>query len=156
MRLNKVIKLVIFIVICELAGIIGSFFTAPAISGWYAGLAKPALNPPGWVFGPVWTALYALMGIAVFLIWERGAGKALAVFGGQLFLNTIWSIIFFGAQNPGWALADLILLWLAIIWTMVLFFRISRLAGWLLLPYIIWVSFAGYLNYSIWILNLAA
>ena len=151
-------KLIIAIVVCQLAGVIGSIFTVSAIPTWYATLAKPALNPPSWVFGPVWTALYALMGIAAFLVWNQGWGRkdvrrALTVFGIQLVLNALWSIIFFGLHSPGWAFADIIALWLAIVWTMVLFYRISKPAMWLLVPYILWVSFATYLNYSIYVLN---
>ncbi len=158
MRVNNFFKLVIAIVVSELAGVIGSFFTISAIPTWYAGLIKPALNPPSWVFGPAWTTLYALMGIAAFLVWKigwerRDVKMALGVFSVQLFLNAIWSIIFFGLQSPGWALVDITLLWLAIVWTIVVFYKISRPAAWLLVPYILWVSFASYLNYSIWVLN---
>ena len=164
MKLNNFFKLVIAIGVSELAGIIGSVFTISAIPNWYAGLVKPALNPPAWVFGPAWTTLYALMGIAAFLIWSsyakasEGQAKrqikiALGVFGIQLFLNAIWSIIFFGLHSPGWALVDIVLLWLAIVWTMVVFYKISRPAAYLLVPYLLWVSFASYLNYAIWVLN---
>lgn len=158
MRLNNIFKLVIAIAVSELAGIIGSFFTVSAIPTWYAGLVKPALNPPSWVFGPVWTTLYALMGVAAFLVWRMGWEKkdvraALGVFGVQLFLNAVWSIIFFGLHSPGWALVDIAALWLAIIWTMVVFYKISKPAAYLLVPYFLWVSFASYLNYSIWISN---
>ncbi len=125
---------------------------------WYAELVKPALTPPSWVFGPAWTTLYALMGIAAFLVWKQGWEKkrvkvALGVFGVQLFLNVIWSIIFFGFKSPGWALVDIVLLWLAIVLTLAAFYKVSKPAAYLLLPYILWVSFALYLNYSIWILN---
>ncbi len=148
----------IAVVISELAGALGSIFTISAIPNWYAGLVKPALNPPSWVFGPAWTTLYALMGIAAFLVWKEGWGRrevkaALAVFGLQFFLNAIWSIIFFGLQSPFWAFVDIIALWLAILWTIVAFYRISKPAAYLLLPYILWVSFAAYLNASIWLLN---
>jgi len=158
MKLNNFFKLVIAIVVSELAGIIGSIFTVSAIPNWYAGIVKPALNPPSWVFGPAWTTLYALMGIAAFLIWKSGwekkeIKKALGVFGIQLFLNAFWSIIFFGLQNPFWAFVEIIVLWLAILWTVLAFYKISRPAAYLLLPYILWVSFAAYLNYSIWMLN---
>jgi tryptophan-rich sensory protein len=158
MRVNNFFKLVIAIGISELAGIIGSVFTISAIPNWYAGLVKPALNPPAWVFGPAWTTLYALMGIAAFLIWRMGWERkevkmALGVFGIQLFLNAIWSIIFFGLQNPGWALVNIIFLWLAIVWTIAVFYKISKPAAYLLVPYLLWVSFASYLNYSIWALN---
>ncbi len=158
MKLNSFSKLLISIVISELAGIIGTFFTISAIPTWYVTLAKPALNPPSWIFGPVWTTLYALMGIAAFLVWKKGwdradVRKALSVFGLQLVLNAVWSIIFFGLHSPFWALVDITLMWLTIVWTMTLFYKISKPALWLLVPYILWVSFAAYLNYSIWMLN---
>ncbi|MBI4132567.1 MAG: tryptophan-rich sensory protein [Candidatus Sungbacteria bacterium] len=158
MKINNFWRLVIAVVVSELAGVIGSVFTVSAIPNWYAGLIKPAVNPPSWVFGPVWTTLYALMGVAAFLIWKKGFEQrdvkiALGIFGVQLVLNTVWSIIFFGLQSPGWALVDITLLWLAIVWTMVVFHKISKPAAYLLLPYILWVSFASYLNYVIWVLN---
>ena len=158
MRVNNFFKLVIAIAVSETAGIIGSFFTISAIPTWYAGLVKPALNPPAWVFGPAWTTLYALMGIAAFLVWKNGWERkdvraALGIFSIQLFLNATWSIIFFGLKNPGWALVDIAALWLAIVWTMLVFYKISKPAAYLLMPYLLWVSFAAYLNYSIWMLN---
>lgn len=158
MKIHNVFKLIFAIAVAELAGIIGSFFTISAIPNWYAGLVKPSLNPPAWIFGPVWTVLYVLMGVAAFLVWKNGWQRkdvrtALGVFGVQLLLNAIWSIIFFGFQSPGWALVDIILLWLAIIWTISIFYKISRPAAHLLLPYLFWVSFALYLNYAIWVLN---
>ena len=158
MKFNNFFKLAIAIVVAGLAGAIGSVFTVSAIPNWYAGLVKPALNPPSWVFGPAWTTLYALMGIAAFLIWKSGwdkkeVKKALGVFGIQLVLNALWSIIFFGLHSPGWALVDIIALWFAVVWTMVVFYIISKPAAYLLVPYILWVSFASYLNYSIWMLN---
>lgn len=142
----------------ELAGIIGSVFTVSSIPIWYASLIRPGFSPPNWIFGPVWTTLYALMGIAAFLVWRKGLPNkdvkvALGLFLGQLVLNSLWSIIFFGLQNPGAALVEIIFLWLAIVATIVAFARISKLAAWLLVPYILWVSFAAYLNYSIWLLN---
>lgn len=158
MKINNIFKLIIAIVVSELAGIIGLVFTTPSIAGWYAGLVKPALNPPAWVFGPVWTTLFALMGIAAFLVWKNGLDRkdvkiALGIFIGQLVLNTLWSIIFFGLHNPGLAFIEIIFLWLAILATIIAFTKISWPAVWLLVPYILWVSFAGYLNYSIWQLN---
>ncbi len=158
MKSNSIFKLIIAIVACELAGIIGSLFTISAIPNWYATLVKPAFNPPSSVFGPVWTTLYALMGIAAFLVWKKGfrrmdVRKALLVFGVQLILNATWSIVFFGLQSPAWALVNIIALWFAIVSTMILFYKISKPAMWLLVPYILWVSFAMYLNYSIWMLN---
>lgn len=158
MSRNNVFKLIIAIFISELAGIIGSVFTAPSITGWYAGIVKPDINPPAWVFGPVWTTLFALMGIAAFLIWKKGLDRkdvkiALYIFGGQLILNTLWSIIFFGLHSPGAALIEIIFLWVAILATIITFAKISKPAAWLLIPYILWVSFAGYLNFTIWTLN---
>ncbi len=158
MKLNNTFKLIIAVGVSELAGIIGSVFTVSAIPNWYAGLMKPVLNPPSWVFGPTWTTLYALMGVAAFLIWKTGWEKrevrmALGAFGIQLFLNAVWSVIFFGLHSPGWALVDIAALWLAIVWTMIVFYKISKPAAYLLIPYILWVSFASYLNYAIWTLN---
>jgi tryptophan-rich sensory protein len=152
------IKLGVAIIVSELAGIIGSVFTSPNIAGWYNTLQKPELAPPNWVFGPLWTTLFALMGIAAFLIWRKGLDKrgvkiALGIFIGQLVLNTLWSIIFFGQQSPGGAFIEIIILWLAIVATIIAFARISKLAAWLLVPYIAWVTFATYLNHSIWMLN---
>ena len=160
MSLNKFVKLVGAVVVCEMAGVVGSIFTTPSIPGWYSSLTKPAINPPSWVFAPVWTTLFLLMGIAVFLVWNKGLKDkktkiALTVFGVQLVLNTLWSIIFFGYHQPGWAFAEIIVLWLAIFISIVYFAKISRLAAWLLVPYILWVSFASYLNFSIWDLNKA-
>lgn len=151
-------KLIITIGISELAGVVGVFFTAPAIPTWYAELAKPALDPPAWVFGPVWTTLYFLMGVAAFLVWQRDINRrnvkiALGVFVVQLALNALWSILFFGMRNPGVAFIEIIFLWVAISATIVVFAKISRSAAWLLVPYIAWVSFAAYLNYVIWTLN---
>lgn len=167
--------MILFIFISELAGVIGSIFTAPAIATWYTVLNKPALNPPAWVFGPAWTTLFALMGIAAFLVWSSFASPsrkaadeqskasegqekrkikiALILFGVQLVLNTLWSIIFFGLHSLGGALIEIIFLWLAILATIVAFARVSKSAAWLLTPYILWVSFAAYLNYAIWVLN---
>jgi len=158
MKINNTFKLIIAIAVSELAGIIGSVFTTPSIAGWYAGIVKPALNPPAWVFGPVWTTLFALMGIAAFLIWKKGLDRrdvkiAFGIFLGQLVLNTLWSVIFFGLHSPGGALVEIAFLWLAILATIIVFAKISKPAAWLLLPYILWVSFAGYLNFSIWTLN---
>lgn len=158
MKFKDLSKLVIGIGVSELAGILGAIFTTPSITGWYATLAKPEFSPPNWIFGPVWTTLYALMGIAAFLVWKKGLDRrdvkiALCIFVGQLVLNMLWSIIFFGLRSPGGALIEIIFLWLAILSTIVIFAKISQLATWLLLPYILWVSFAAYLNYSIWMLN---
>jgi len=151
MKIISPIKLIVSILATELAGIVGSFFTVSSVDSWYQFLIKPVGNPPSWVFGPVWTILYALMGISFYLIWTSKAEKitkqtAMIVFGGQLVLNAFWSIIFFGARNPFYALIDIVLMWLAIIITMLWFRKISRPAFLLLVPYIIWVTYAAYLN----------
>jgi translocator protein len=156
--MKKIAQIIVFIAIAQGAGIIGSLFTVGSVDTWFATLSKPEVNPPSWIFGPVWASLYTLMGIAAFLVWQKGWHRknvkmALGVFGIQLFLNAVWSVIFFGMQNPGWALADIALLWLAIVWTIAVFYRISKPAAYLLVPYLLWVSFAAYLNYAIWTLN---
>lgn len=158
MKTSGLLKLVAAIVVSELAGVVGSLFTTPSVASWYPTLVKPAFNPPAWVFGPIWTTLFALMGIAAYLVWKRGLNRkdvkiALVIFIGQLVLNTLWSIIFFSWHSPGGAFAEVILLWLAILATIITFARVSKPAAWLLAPYILWVSFAAYLNYAIWALN---
>jgi len=139
-----------------LAGGVGSL-TPP--DAWYAALEKPPLNPPGWVFGPVWTTLYVLMAVAAWLVWrERWRSPVvlpLLFYGVQLFLNAIWSPLFFGMHRPDLALVDLIAMWFAIAVTSFLFWRIRALAGAMLIPYMAWVTFAGYLNAGIWWLNRA-
>jgi translocator protein len=155
--MRKALELALSIFIAEAAGAVGSLFTVPAISGWYATLARPALAPPNWVFGPVWTTLFALMGTAAYMVWrlrrEHRARIALCVYAAQLVLNVLWSALFFGLRNPGAALVEIAALWVAIALTAVLFYRVSRGAAYLLLPYLMWVSFAAYLNWQIWLLN---
>jgi len=156
--MKKAIRVLIFILICEGAGIIGSVFTMPSIPGWYAGLSKPPFNPPSWIFGPVWTILYAMMGLSAYLIYQSGIGKkevkrALAVFAVQLLLNTLWSIVFFGVHMIFAAVIVILLLWGMILVTIIVFHRISKAAAYLLIPYILWVSFATVLNISLYILN---
>ncbi len=139
------------------AGAIGSMFTPGA---WYDSLAKPSWTPPGAVFGPVWTVLYLLMGGAAWLVWQRagfrGAGTALAVFLVQLACNALWSYLFFGLRRPDLALADIVILWTLILVATVLFWRQTRPAGILLLPYLAWVGFATGLNFAIWRMNVGA
>lgn len=158
MKIKEISALLIALAIPQLVGGIGSLFTTPQIPGWYASLIKSPLNPPGWVFGPVWTTLFLLMGIAAFLVYQKGwqrkdVKRALEVFGLQLVLNTLWSILFFGLHNPLAAFIEIFLLWLAILWTIVTFYNVSRPAAYLLIPYIAWVSFAIFLNGSIVWLN---
>jgi len=151
-------KLIISLALPQLAGVIGSLFTYTAVTSWYATLTKPEFAPPNWVFAPVWTTLFVLMGMSAFLIWEKGSSRAdvrfaLFLFLSQLLLNTLWSVIFFGSRSFGWALIELILLWLALAATIIAFARISKIAGLLLVPYLGWVTFAGILNFAIWSLN---
>ena len=158
MNKNNIFKFFVSIIVCELAGIIGSFYTFDAIPNWYNYLVKSPLNPPSWGFGPVWTILYILMAISLFLVWKQGVSrvevkKAIYIFSFQLLLNTLWSILFFGLHSPILALIEIVFMWLSILWTMIAFYKISKLATWLLLPYILWVSFASYLNFSVWWLN---
>ena len=124
---------------------------------WFAALKKPSWNPPGWVFGPVWTALYAMMAVAAWLVWRRGGfaaqGRPLGAFLAQLALNALWTPLFFGLHRPGVAFAEILLLWLAIAWTIALFWRVQRAAAWLLVPYLAWVGFAAVLNGTLWRLN---
>ncbi|MFH0869632.1 MAG: TspO/MBR family protein [archaeon] len=151
--MRKEVKLIISVVVCLLAGAVGSLFTTPAIPVWYASLAKPVFNPPSWLFGPVWTLLFIMMGIAFYLVWRKEEGGAMKAFMAQLVLNVIWSVIFFGFRNPSWALVEIIVLWVMILVTMMKFFKVDRKAGYLLVPYLLWVSFATILNVAIVVLN---
>lgn len=152
--LKSAIALAAWLVLCFGAATLGAMFTP---GDWYAALKKPAWNPPGWVFGPVWTALYTAMAVAAWLVWRRGGfakqRRPLTLFLGQLALNAGWTPLFFGLCSPGLALAEILLLWLAIAMTLVAFLRISRVAAWLLIPYLLWVSFAAVLNFALWRLN---
>lgn len=155
---NRLVELAGCVLGCELAGGIGALFTTPNIPTWYASLAKPSFTPPAWVFGPVWTLLYAMMGAALWLVRQAPAKKgakrmAYAAFAVQLALNVLWSLAFFGLKSPAYGVAVIVLLWLAIAATIVLFWRFDRKAALLLLPYLAWVSFASLLNYSIFALN---
>jgi translocator protein len=157
-KVEDVVRLVVSLVICQCAGLIGSFFTITSIPTWYATIQKPGFTPPNWVFGPAWITLYALMGIAAFLIWRKGFDKpgvigALTLFLAQLILNAFWSVVFFGFQSPAAGFVVIVLLWMVILFTILRFFRLSTAAGVLLIPYILWVTFASVLNFSIWILN---
>jgi benzodiazapine receptor len=144
------------IIICQLAGAIGSFFTISAIPGWYATLQKPWFTPPNWLFGPVWISLYALMGLSLYLVWQKGLGKnrlAVGIFAVQLALNALWSFLFFGLQSPLLGLMGILALWVMIALSIWAFYRIDKRAGYLLIPYIVWVSIATALNYYVWLLN---
>lgn len=149
-----VLGLLGWLAVCFAAAALGGLFRPGA---WYAQLQKPAWNPPNWIFGPVWTLLYAMMAVAAWLVWQRGGWAAqrgpLAAFGLQLLFNALWSPLFFGLRKPGLALADIGLLWLALLATVVLFWQARPLAGALLMPYQLWVTFAAALNYTLWRLN---
>ena len=155
---KNIIKLVVSLIACLAAGAIGSIFTRSAIPTWYATLAKPSFSPPNWLFAPVWTALYILMGVSAFLVWRKGSADkgvrvALIVFLVQLVINVLWSFIFFGMQSPMFGLVVISILWLAILATVILFYRVSRVASVLLWPYLLWVTFATVLNGAVWMLN---
>lgn len=139
-----------------MAGVIGSILTGPSVPVWYTGLQKPAFAPPNWLFAPVWITLFTLMGISLYLVWEKKENikVPLILFGIQLILNIVWSLLFFGLQSPFYALIEIIILWIAILLTIVSFYKVSKRAGILLLPYISWVSLATILNYYIWLLNI--
>jgi len=154
----NLISLAIAVTIPVAVGGLSGFITAQGVRDWYPTLIKPSFNPPAWVFGPVWTLLYLMMGIAAFMVWQRGWNQgavkaALALFAFQLLLNGLWSVLFFGMRAPGLAFAEILLLWVSIGGTVVLFWRVDPVAGMLLLPYQAWVTFAAVLNASIWILN---
>ncbi len=151
-------KLLVSLFLCLGAGAVGSLFTRPAIPAWYAGLKKPSLTPPAWVFAPVWITLYLLMGLALFLVWRKGVSTvgvrpALTVFALQLVLNAAWSGLFFGLRSTRAGLAGIILLWTVLALTMYLFLRLDPVAAGLLLPYLLWVSFAARLAWGLWRLN---
>jgi len=155
--MSTLVKLIISILASFAAGGVGSLFTVKSIPTWYAQLKKPRYTPPNWAFGPVWTILYVLMGISVFLVWQRistnSAVLAFILFWIQLALNAFWSIIFFGMKSKGGGVVTIILLWLLILATIITSFRVSSWAGALLIPYIAWVSIASYLNIGVWWLN---
>ena len=152
------VKLVISIAIPLLVGFAGSYFTRPAIDGWFQTIQKPSWQPPNWVFAPVWTTLYIMMGIALFLVWKKqhaGDQKrtAISLWIIQLVLNFMWSYLFFNRQQLGLALIEIIVLWIFILFTIIAFANISKPAAWLMVPYIAWVSFATLLTWSIYSLN---
>ncbi|MFA6919217.1 MAG: TspO/MBR family protein [Patescibacteria group bacterium] len=156
--MSKAIKLIISVVSCLAIGNLGTLFTVPNIATWYATLTKPSFNPPNWIFAPVWTTLFILMGISLFLIWnsqkkDKNRKVFFVVFIINLILNVLWSLIFFGLHMTGLAFLEVILLALSIIILMVLSWKISKTAAFLLAPYLLWVCFASFLNYNLWILN---
>lgn len=155
---NSVLMLVLFVGICLAAGAFGALFTSGSVRDWYPMIRKPSWNPPSWVFGPVWTILYLMMAAAAWRVWRRRDGadikSALILFTLQLILNAAWSPLFFGLKSPLAGLLDILPLWAAIFTTLIFFWRISPAAGWLMVPYWLWVSIAAALNFAIWRENL--
>lgn len=155
----NLLKLLVSVMLCQFAGAIGAIFTASSLENWYLLLEKPSFTPPSWIFFPAWVILYTLMGISFYLVWEKRLQEekikkmGMLIFGIQLGLNAIWSFLFFGLKSPYYAFVEIFLLWLAIFLTILEFRKISKIASYLLFPYILWVSFAMLLNYYIWILN---
>lgn len=157
-KASKILKFFISVTLPFLAAAIGSYFTMPAVATWYQDITKPWFSPPNWLFGPVWTALFFLMGLALFFVWtnvkkDRERNVAVALFMMQLILNAFWSVFFFGLGNFLAAFVEIIILWVFIALTIIAFKRVSKRAAWLLLPYLLWVSFATILNFSIYLLN---
>ncbi|HKJ45808.1 MAG TPA: TspO/MBR family protein [Balneolales bacterium] len=153
----SIVSLIVAILICFGAAAVGSFFTAKSVSTWYVTLNKPTWNPPGWLFGPVWTILYLMMATSIWLIWSKFTFKdypvIYSIFSLQLILNVLWSGIFFGLRQPGWAVMDIAVLWLLILLYVLLTWPVSKAASLLFVPYLLWVGFAGVLNFTIWRLN---
>ena len=148
----------IAVAVCLLIGFLSGFATQSSVNDWYAALNKPSFNPPNWIFGPVWTVLYIMMGIAAGIVWSKGfyhkwVKTALYHFGFQLLFNALWSVVFFGFQSPFWALLVILVLMMLILGTIRWFNVVSRLAAYLMIPYFLWVCFASLLNYRIWLLN---
>ena len=156
--MKKIFRILVVVVTCLVVGYFSGMVTRLAITTWYPTLVKPSFNPPNWIFAPVWTTLYILMGIALYIVWKSTATAsikqtAILLFVVQLTLNFFWSILFFKFQLTGWAFVEIIAMWVAILFTILWFGKISSTAAWLLVPYICWVSFASLLNYSIYKLN---
>jgi tryptophan-rich sensory protein len=155
--MRSLLMLLLFVILVAAVAAIGGYVTAPAIDAWYGQLNKPAWTPPDALFGPVWAVLYLLMALAAWLIWRQQDSDAVTLLPSlwllQLGLNLGWSLIFFGLRNPGLAMVELILLWSAVLATTYLFYQARRLAGLLMLPYLLWVTFAGALNFGIWVMN---
>jgi tryptophan-rich sensory protein len=157
-NLKKIIIFFVSIAIPLLSGFIGSMATSSSVSSWYQTINKPSFNPPDSIFGQVWSTLFLLMGVSLYLVWskglkKKGVKKALGVFGAQMLLNIGWSFMFFGLRSPILGLIEIIVLWAAILYTIILFYRIEKNAAYLLIPYILWVSFAAVLNFAIFLLN---
>ena len=158
MKIKSYPKLILFILLIEIIGSLGAIATTPTIPIWYSSLEKPFFTPPNWVFAPVWTTLFLLMGIALYLVWQEGiknknARIAIYAFAFQMFLNVLWSFLFFGLQNPFLGLIEIVILWVAILFTIIKFYRVSKPAAYLLIPYLCWVTIATALNLGVFLLN---
>ena len=157
--MNKIFRILVVVVTCLVVGYFSGTVTRSAITTWYPTLVKPSFNPPNWIFAPVWSMLYVMMGVAAGLVWNRmelekdAVKKALVFFAIQLALNALWSFLFFGLKNPMLAGLEIVILWLMIYETYTKFVKINKIAGYLLVPYLLWVSFPAVLNASIWWLN---
>lgn len=153
---SSAIGLLSFVVVCMAVSLIGGIAVVSTVNGWYADLAKPAFTPPNWVFTPVWTLLYTLMAVAGWRVWNLGHGLGawpLKLYGAQLGLNAAWAPIFFALRQPGWALAEAIVLLVFLAWTILAFRRVDRAAGALLIPYLLWLIYSTVLNATIWAMN---
>lgn len=150
-------KLIVSILVPLIFGFIGSIFTSSSVDTWYMSINKPSFNPPNWLFAPVWTLLFVLIGISFYLVWskdfENNKSLALPIYGSNLILNLLWSLLFFGLKSPYLAFIEIIILWFVILGNIIVFYRISKASGLMLIPYLLWVSFASVLNYYIYILN---
>ncbi len=154
MKSNNALKLLLSVVMCLAVGFFGGLFTSSSATTWYVTLNKPSFNPPSWLFAPVWTVLYVLIGISFYVIWKKGIDKKeLAFFFAQLGLNFVWSLLFFGLKIPWVAFVDIVLLWVFILLTILAFYKKDKVASWLLLPYLLWVAFASVLNFAIAYMN---
>lgn len=154
--MSNTLKLIISLALPQIAGGLGAFFTISSVQSWYQTINKPFFNPPSWIFGPMWTLLYVLMGIACYLIWKGEYPKKkqlLTLFFAQLFLNALWSPAFFGMESPILGLLIIVPMWILILTCIIQFRKASKLASGLMVPYLLWVSFATVLNFSIWWLN---
>lgn len=157
MNRSQLFKLIVSVALPLSVGAVAGIITAQSIEGWYNTLSKPSFNPPNWIFGPVWTTLYILMGISFFLVWKQkesaSRSQAITVFLLQLLCNFAWSLIFFYFKMIGLAFVEIILLWISIVFMLFLFYKIKPVSAWINIPYLLWVSFATVLNASLYFLN---
>lgn len=156
-RMRNSVSLIVFLSFCLCVSAVGGWITQKSVNDWYQALVKPPLTPPDWLFAPTWISLYVMIAFAGWRVWTLSRGfvrrNSMAIFAVQLLLNLVWSFIFFGSRSPGFAALEIVALWIVILATLLIFWRIDRIAGWLMVPYLLWVSFATYLNISIFLLN---